>query len=310
MAELGCFVNVVESDSTFTFIPIKSKAVNILLTTKNDDDNPIDTIIYGLTPIPKYKRRFASDMSPSGINYDNELFDKIAIKLAEILNFGVNKMSVQQAMMMLTRVFSVRHLESLYYRIMDKDDIIYNNIDLQFKSVMVMLKLTKSFELTITAEGGKLLYVDRTYALWELDYRKYKLMPVKAVEYKITLNSVTEDADSERKMAAYVKYHYNRFAVISHGFGHYRLVPYQQVLNHAERTFATYNAIKKTKSDHSFVRLSKTLLNTNWQDFMNAVEYGKSMSECRNELFKSSKTNNPVKKHVNTLQLDEMSTVN
>nr|BEL13071.1 non-structural protein 2 [Rotavirus A] len=312
MAELACFCYPCDKDG-MSVSRYSRSAIKCMLNAKIDKANsslPYDTLVYGLAPPPIYKKRFNDGNNSRGMNFDTEMYDKVADLITKILN-GV-KIGKDKASEIMNVPISVRHMENLIRRIENTDDIISDDPNLITKSVLIAMGLIKDQELTITAEGGDIVFQNAGFTMWKLDYKSHILMPISDpnfIEYKITLNH-TEPIDDKivKELVAELRWQYNKFAVITHGKGHYRVVRYSTVANHADRVFSTYRAIQKRNPSHKFNELDSRVIWINWAAFTKSMLNGMKLDDSKRLLFTKMKPNDTSFKGVTSeRKIDEVS---
>lgn len=312
MAELACFCYPCDKDG-MSVSRYSRSAIKCMLTAKIDKSNsslPYDTLVYGLAPPPMYKKRFNDGNNSRGMNFDTEMYDKVADLITKILN-GI-KIGREKASEIMNAPISVRHMENLIRRIENSDDVISDDPNLITKSVLIAMGLIKDPELTITAEGGDIVFQNAGFTMWKLDYKSHILMPISDpnfIEYKITLNHI-EPIDDKivKELVAELRWQYNKFAVITHGKGHYRVVRYSTVANHADRVFSTYKAIQKRNPSYKFNELDSRIIWINWAAFTKSMLNGMKLDDSKKLLFTKMKPNDtPFKGVTSERKLDEVS---
>nr|AYV64401.1 nonstructural protein 2 [Rotavirus A] len=312
MAELACFCYPCDREGA-SVARYSRSAIKCMLSAKIDKSNssqPYDTLVYGLAPPPIYKKRFNDGNNSRGMNFDTDMYDKVADLLVQILN-GI-KIGKDKAAEIMAVPISVRHLENLIHRIENKDDTLSADPNLITKSVLIAMGLIKDCELTTTAEGGDIVFQNQGFTMWKLDYKSHVLMPItdpNFIEYKITLNH-TDPIDDKivKELVAELRWQYNKFAVITHGKGHYRVVRYSTVANHADRVYSTFKSIQKRNPSYKFNELDIRVVWTNWAAFVKSMLNGMKLDDSKRLLFTKMKPNESPFKGVTTeRKLDEVS---
>ncbi|BAT21084.1 NSP2 protein [Rotavirus A] len=314
MAELACFCYPCDTDGK-SVAKYNRNAIKCMLTAKIDkskQDKVYNTIIYGFAPPPIYKKRFNDGNNSRGMNFDTEMYDKVADLIVQILN-GI-KIGKDKASEIMNVPISVRHMENLINRIENKDDVLSDDPNLITKAVLIAMGLVKEEEQTITAEGGEIVFQNHGFTMWKLDYKSHVLMPIvdpNFVEYKITLNSDKPLEDKVvKELVSELRWQYNKFAVITHGKGHYRVVRYSSVANHADRVHATYKSIIKKNTSHKFNELDSRVVWTNWAAFTRSMVNGMKLEDAKRLLFTKMRPNDSAFKGVTSeRKIDEVSLI-
>nr|WLO36061.1 NSP2 [Rotavirus A] len=314
MAELACFCYVSSvNDGVLVFKPYNRNAIRCMLAArpiKEKENDNYDSIVYGIAPKPKYKRRFYYAGNARGINYDTDMYTDVSNLIVSVLNSA--KIQPQNEAV-LESIVSVRHLENLVKRMNDNQDILHHDKRMLGLAVMIALNITTIAETTPTAEGGEIVYQDQYFTMWKLTYNDHKLMPIQDtefIEYKITLNdTVPIPQDASKYFASMLRYNYNRYTLITHGKGHYRLVRNNSLFNHAERVFATYRNIIKHNPNYKFENLDVNIVYPNWTAFVQAMIQGNKLDDCKRQLTQKVKFSRDVRVETAARQIDEISNV-
>nr|BCY23777.2 non-structural protein 2 [Rotavirus A] len=315
MAELACFCFPTQDGDSCKFSPCKRLAIQCMLTAKVEKsmlDKYYNTIVYGIAPPPQFKRRFNNGDNSRGMNYNTEMFDAVAELLCNSLNAAkIQKTDLQSLM---SRTLSVRHLENLVLRSRNNQDILFHSKELLLKSVLIAVGVSKDLEMTQTSEGGEIVFQNGSYTMWKLSYKDHQLMPItdpNFVEYKITLNKDGPVADqSVKELVSELRWQYNKFAVITHGKGHYRVVKYSTITNHADRVYATYKSNQKVDPNTNFITLDQRIVWANWYAFISSMKQGNSVDVCKKLLFQKIKNDKGQLKGLSTeRKFDEVSNV-
>ncbi|ABF50117.1 NSP2, partial [Rotavirus A] len=272
MAELACFCYPHLENDSYKFIPFNNLAIKCMLTAKvekKDQDKFYNSIIYGIAPPPQFKKRYNTNDNSRGMNYETAMFNKVAVLICEALNSI--KVTQSDVASVLSRIVSVRHLENLVLRRENHQDVLFHSKELLLKSVLIAIGHSKEIETTATAEGGEIVFQNAAFTMWKLTYLEHKLMPIldqNFIEYKITLNEDKPISESHvKELIAELRWQYNKFAVITHGKGHYRVVKYSSVANHADRVYATFKSNNKNGGPLEFNLLDQRIIWQNWYAF-------------------------------------------
>ncbi|AGF92000.1 NTPase, partial [Rotavirus A] len=315
MAELACFCYPHLENDSYKFIPFNNLAIKCMLTAKvekKDQDKFYNSIIYGIAPPPQFKKRYNTNDNSRGMNYENAMFNKVAMLICEALNSI--KVTQSDVASVLSRVVSVRHLENLVLRRENHQDVLFHSKELLLKSVLIAIGHSKEIETTATAEGGEIVFQNAAFTMWKLTYLEHKLMPIldqNFIEYKITVNEDKPISESHvKELIAELRWQYNKFAVITHGKGHYRVVKYSSVANHADRVYATFKSNNKNGGPLEFNLLDQRIIWQNWYAFTSSMKQGNNLDVCKKLLFKKMKReSNPFKGLSTDRKMDEVSQV-
>ncbi|ANC33574.1 NSP2, partial [Rotavirus G3] len=282
-----------ENDS-YKFIPFNSLAIKCMLTAKvdkRDMDKFYNSIIYGIAPPPQFKKRYNTNDNSRGMNFETSMFTKVAMLICEALN----SLKITQADVanVLSHVVSVRHLENLVLRRENHQDVLFHSKDLLIKSVLIAIGQSKEIETTATAEGGEVVFQNTAFTMWKLTYLDHQLMPIldqNFIEYKVTVNEDKPISDVHiKELVAELRWQYNKFAVITHGKGHYRVVKYSSVANHADRVYATFKSNNKSGISSDFNLLDQRIIWQNWYAFTSSMKQGNTLDVCKKLLFQKMK---------------------
>lgn len=279
---------------------------------KKDQDKFYNSIIYGIAPPPQFKKRYNTNDNSRGMNYENAMFNKVAMLICEALNSI--KVTQSDVASVLSRVVSVRHLENLVLRRENHQDVLFHSKELLLKSVLIAIGHSKEIETTATAEGGEIVFQNAAFTMWKLTYLEHKLMPIldqNFIEYKITVNEDKPVSESHvKELIAELRWQYNKFAVITHGKGHYRVVKYSSVANHADRVYATFKSNNKNGGLLEFNLLDQRIIWQNWYAFTSSMKQGNTLDVCKKLLFqKMKRESNPFKGLSTDRKMDEVSQV-
>nr|UQJ70077.1 non-structural protein 2 [Rotavirus A]UQJ70089.1 non-structural protein 2 [Rotavirus A]UQJ70503.1 non-structural protein 2 [Rotavirus A]UQJ70515.1 non-structural protein 2 [Rotavirus A]UQJ70575.1 non-structural protein 2 [Rotavirus A] len=315
MAELACFCYPQLENDSYKFIPFNNLAIKCMLTAKvekKDQDKFYNSIIYGIAPPPQFKKRYNTNDNSRGMNYENAMFNKVAMLICEALNSI--KVTQSDVASVLSRVVSVRHLENLVLRRENHQDVLFHSKELLLKSVLIAIGHSKEIETTATAEGGEIVFQNAAFTMWKLTYLEHKLMPIldqNFIEYKITVNEDKPVSESHvKELIAELRWQYNKFAVITHGKGHYRVVKYSSVANHADRVYATFKSNNKNGGLLEFNLLDQRIIWQNWYAFTSSMKQGNTLDVCKKLLFqKMKRESNPFKGLSTDRKMDEVSQV-
>ncbi|AGF92004.1 NTPase, partial [Rotavirus A] len=315
MAELACFCYPHLENDSYRFIPFNNLAIKCMLTAKvekKDQDKFYNSIIYGIAPPPQFKKRYNTNDNSRGMNYETAMFNKVAVLICEALNSI--KVTQSDVASVLSRVVSVRHLENLVLRRENHQDVLFHSKELLLKSVLIAIGHSKEIETTATAEGGEIVFQNAAFTMWKLTYLEHKLMPIldqNFIEYKITVNEDKPISESHvKELIAELRWQYNKFAVITHGKGHYRVVKYSSVANHADRVYATFKSNNKNGGPLEFNLLDQRIIWQNWYAFTSSMKQGNTLDVCKKLLFqKMKRESNPFKGLSTDRKMDEVSQV-
>nr|UHH90640.1 nonstructural protein 2 [Human rotavirus A] len=315
MAELACFCYPHLENDSYKFIPFNSLAIKCMLTAKvdkKDQDKFYNSIIYGIAPPTQFKKRYNTSDNSRGMNYETPMFNKVAALICEALNSI--KVTQSNIASVLSKVVSVRHLENLVLRKENHQDVLFHSKELLLKSVLIAIGHSKEIETTATAEGGEIVFQNAAFTMWKLTYLEHKLMPIldqNFIEYKITVNEDKPISESHvKELIAELRWQYNKFAVITHGKGHYRVVKYSSVANHADRVYATFKSINKSGSMMEFNLLDQRIIWQNWYAFTSSMKQGNTLEICKKLLFQKMKRESNSFKGLSTdRKMDEVSQI-
>nr|AQX77747.1 NTpase NSP2 [Rotavirus A] len=314
MTELACFCYRLENDS-YKFIPFNNFAIKCMWTAKvekKDQDKFYNSIIYGIAPPPQFKKRYNTNDNSRGMNYETAMFNKVAVLICEALNSI--KVTQSDVASVLSRVVSVRHLENLVLRRENHQDVLFHSKELLLKSVLIAIGHSKEIETTATAEGGEIVFQNAAFTMWKLTYLEHKLMPIldqNFIEYKITVNEDKPISESHvKELIAELRWQYNKFAIITHGKGHYRVVKYSSVANHADRVYATFKSNNKNGGPLEFNLLDQRIIWQNWYAFTSSMKQGNTLDVCKKLLFQKMKRESyPFNRLSTDRKMDEVSQV-
>ncbi|BBA68502.1 non-structural protein 2 [Rotavirus A] len=315
MAELACFCYPHLENDSYKFIPFNSLAIKCMLTAKVDKkdlDKFYNSIIYGIAPPPQFRKRYNTNDNSRGMNFETQMFTKVAMLVCEALNSL--KITQTDVANVLSRVVSVRHIENLVLRKENPQDILFHSKDLLIKSVLIAIGQSKEIETTATAEGGEIVFQNTAFTMWKLTYLDHQLMPIldqNFIEYKVTLNEDKPISDEHvKELVAELRWQYNKFAVITHGKGHYRVVKYSSVANHADRVYATFKNNNKSGISSDFNLLDQRIIWQNWYAFTSSMKQGNTLDVCKRLLFQKMKQEkNPFRGLSTDRKMDEVSQV-
>nr|WCN84988.1 NSP2 [Rotavirus A] len=279
---------------------------------KKDQDKFYNSIVYGIAPPPQFKKRYNTNDNSRGMNYETAMFNKVAVLICEALNSI--KVTQSDVASVLSRVVSVRHLENLVLRRENHQDVLFHSKELLLKSVLIAIGHSKEIETTATAEGGEIVFQNAAFTMWKLTYLEHKLMPIldqNFIEYKITVNEDKPISESHvKELIAELRWQYNKFAVITHGKGHYRVVKYSSVANHADRVYATFKSNNKNGGPLEFNLLDQRIIWQNWYAFTSSMKQGNTLDVCKKLLFqKMKRESNPFKGLSTDRKMDEVSQI-
>nr|BBB44502.1 nonstructural protein 2 [Porcine rotavirus C] len=310
MAELACFVSFSLTEDKVKWFPINKKAIKTMLCAKVEKDqrsNYYDTILYGVATPPEFKNRFKTS-ERYGLDYESEQYSEVATLLADTLNM-VSMPTEKFQFDIVKTVIQVRHLENLLLRIKDTDDILNENIKLRVKAVMIACNLVNETETTPLTESNNVVYQDSFFTITRLDYSNHKLLPLMADEYKITINTKTDIPDRDQTaFAAYIKYNFNKFAAISHGKRHWRLVQHSQLMSHAERLDRKIRSDKKHGRQFSYDDGDMAFVHPGWKACIGQLCGGTTFEVAKTSLY-SVKTSKTVRTAANKIESDLISMV-
>ncbi|AGJ74776.1 nonstructural protein NSP2 [Human rotavirus A] len=315
MAELACFCYPHLENDSYKFIPFNNLAITCMLTAKvekKDQDKFYNSIIYGIAPPPQFRKRYNTNDNSRGMNYETAMFNKVAVLICEALNSI--KVTQSDVASVLSRVVSVRHLENLVLRRENHQDVLFHSKELLLKSVLIAIGHSKEIETTATAEAGEIVFQNAAFTMWKLTYLEHKLMPIldqNFIEYKITVNEDKPISESHvKELIAELRWQYNKFAVITHGKGHYRVVKYSSVANHADRVYATFRSNNKNGGPLEFNLLDQRIIWQNSYAFTSSMKQGNALDVCKKLLFqKMKRESNPFKGLSTDRKMDEVSQV-
>nr|AUV48615.1 NSP2 [Human rotavirus A] len=315
MAELACFCYPHLENDSYKFIPFNNLAIKCMLTAKvekKDQDKFYNSIIYGIAPPPQFKKRYNTNDNSRGMNYETAMFNKVAVLICEALNSI--KVTQSDVANVLSSLVSVRHLENLVLRRENHQDVLFHSKELLLKSVLIAIDHSKEIETTATAEGGEIVFQNAAFTMWKLAYLEHKLMPPldqNFIEYKITVNEDKPISESHvKELIAELRWQYNKFAVITHAKGHYRVVKYSSVANHADRVYATFQSNNKNGGPLEFNLLDQRIIWQNWYAFTSSMKQGNTLDVCKKLLFqKMKRESNPFKGLSTDRKIDEVSQV-
>ncbi|AYE54357.1 NSP2 [Bat rotavirus] len=315
MAELACFCYPHLENDSYKFIPFNSLAIKCMLAAKvekKDMDKFYNSIIYGIAPPPQFRKRYNTNDNSRGMNFESEMFIKVASLVCEALNSI--KVTQTDISSVLSRVVSVRHLENLVLRRENCQDVLFHSKELLIKSTLIAIGQSKEIETTATAEGGEVVFQNAAFTMWKLNYLDHTLMPIldsNFVEYKITLNEDKPISDIHvKELVSELRWQYNKFAAITHGKGHYRIVKYSSVANHADRVYATFRNNAKLSMNNDFNLLDQRIIWQNWYAFTSSMKQGNALDVCKKLLFQKMKQDKNSFKGLSTdRRMDEVSQV-
>nr|QUD20587.1 non-structural protein 2 [Rotavirus C] len=310
MAELACFVSFSLTEDKVKWFPINKKAIKTMLCAKVDKDqrsNYYDTVLYGVATPPEFKNRFKTN-ERHGLNYESPEFSEVASLLAEVLNM-VSMPTEKFSFDMVKTTVQVRHLENLLARIKDPDDILSENVKLRVKSVMIACNLVNEIETTPLTESNDIVYQDAYFTVTRLDYTKHKILPLTTDEYKITINTKTDIPERDQTaFAAYLRYNYNKYAAISHGKRHWRLVLHSQLMSHAERLDRKIKSDKKHGRQFVYDDGDVAFIHPGWKACVGQLCGGTTFEVAKTSLY-SVKTSKTVRTATNKIESDLISMV-
>nr|ANS59535.1 NSP2 [Rotavirus A] len=315
MAELACFCYPHPENDGYKFVPFNSLAIKCMLSAKvekKDSDKFYNSIVYGIAPPPQFKKRYNTSDNSRGMNFESVMFIKVANLVCEALNSV--KITQSELSAILGKIVSVRHLENLVIRKENEQDVLFHSKELLIKSTLIAMGMIKEIETTATAEGGEIVFQNAAFTMWKLTYLDHQLMPIldqNFVEYKITVNEDKPIADNYAKeLVSELRWQYNKFAVITHGKGHYRVVKYSSVANHADRVYATFKNNTKSNSQMDFNLLDQRIIWPNWFAFTSSMKQGNNLDVCKRLLFQKMKLEKNFFKGVSAdRKMDEVSQI-
>nr|ADR73053.1 NSP2 [Rotavirus A bat/4852/Kenya/2007]ART66875.1 NSP2 [Rotavirus A] len=315
MAELACFCYPHPENDGYKFVPFNSLAIKCMLSAKvekKDSDKFYNSIVYGIAPPPQFKKRYNTSDNSRGMNFESAMFIKVANLVCEALNSV--KITQSELSAILGKIVSVRHLENLVIRKENEQDVLFHSKELLIKSTLIAMGMIKEIETTATAEGGEIVFQNAAFTMWKLTYLDHQLMPIldqNFVEYKITVNEDKPIADNYAKeLVSELRWQYNKFAVITHGKGHYRVVKYSSVANHADRVYATFKNNTKSNSQMDFNLLDQRIIWPNWFAFTSSMKQGNNLDVCKRLLFQKMKLEKNFFKGVSAdRKMDEVSQI-
>nr|QJC69031.1 NSP2 [Rotavirus A] len=315
MAELACFCYPTPENDSYRFTPCQRLAIKCMLTAKVDKtmlDKYYNTIVYGIAPPPQFKKRFNNGENSRGMNFDTVMFDKVANLMCNVLN--ATKVQKNELQSIMSKPISVRHLENLVMRIENQQDVLHHSKELMHKAVLIAIGLSKENETTATAEGGDIVFQNSSFTMWKLTYKDHQLMPItdpNFIEYKVTVNKEGPIAEQAvKELVAELRWQYNKFAIITHGKGHYRVVRYTSIMNHAERVYATYKNTLKIDANFDFNMLDQRIMWQNWYAFTSSMKQGNTLEVCKKLLFQKMKPDKNAFKGLSAeRKMDEVSNV-
>nr|AUV48617.1 NSP2 [Human rotavirus A] len=313
MAELACFCYPHLENDSYKFIPFNNLAIKCMLTAKvekKDQDKFYNSIIYGIAPPPQFKKRYNTNDNSRGMNPETAMFNKVAVLLCEALNSI--KVTQSDVANVLSSLASVRHLENLVLRRENHQDVLFHSKELLLKSVLIAIDHSKEIETTATPEGGEIVFQNAAFTMWKLAYLEHKLMPPldqNFIEYKITVNEDKPISESHvKELIAELRWQYNKFAVITPAKGHYRVVKYSSVANHADRVYATFQSNNKNGGPLEFNLLDQRIIWHPWYAFTSSMKQGNTLDVCKKLLFqKMKRESNPFKGLSTDRKIDEVS---
>nr|BAM72709.1 non-structural protein 2 [Bovine rotavirus C] len=310
MAELACFVSFSLAEDKVKWFPINKKAIKTMLCArveKEQRSNYYDTVMYGIAPPPEFRNRFKTN-ERNGINYESVQFSRVADLLAEVLNM-VSMPTEKFSFDLVKTVIQVRHLENLLSRISDPDDILNENVKMKVKAVMIACNLVNEIEITPLTESNEIVYQDSYFTITKLDYMNHKILPLMADEYKITINTKADIPDRDQTaFAAYIRYNFNKYAVISHGKRHWRLVLHSQLMSHAERLDRKIKSDKKHGRQFTYDDGDMAFVHPGWKACIGQLYGGTTFDVAKTSLY-SIKTSKVVRTAANKIESDLISMV-
>nr|UHS71853.1 MAG: nonstructural protein NSP2 [Rotavirus sp.] len=310
MAELACFVSFSLTEDKVKWFPINKKAIKTMLCAKVDKDqrgNYYDTILYGVATPPEFRSRFKTS-ERHGLDYESDQYSEVANLLADTLNM-VSMPTEKFQFDIVKTVVQVRHLENLLLRIKDTDDILNENMKLRVKAVMIACNLVNETETTPLTESNDIVYQDSYFTVTRLDYSNHKLLPLMADEYKITINTKTDIPERDQTaFAAYLRYNFNRFAAISHGKCHWRLVLHSQLMSHAERLDRKIKTDRKHGRQFAYNDGDMAFVHPGWKACIGQLCGGTTFDVAKTSLY-NVKTSKTVRTAASKIESDLISMV-
>nr|AMD82096.1 NSP2 [Rotavirus C] len=310
MAELACFVSFSLTEDKVRWFPINKKAIKTMLCAKvekSQRSNYYDTVLFGIAPPPEYRNRFKTS-ERHGLDYESDEFGEVANLLAEVLNM-VSMPTEKFSFDMVKTTVQVRHLENLLTRIKDTNDILNENVKLKVKAVMIACNLVNEIETTPLTESNEIVYQDPYFTVTKLDYTNHKILPLTTDEYKITINTKTDIPESDQTaFAAYLRYNYNKYAAISHGKRHWRLVLHSQLMSHAERLDRKIKSDKKHGRQFVYDDGDVAFIHPGWKACVGQLCGGTTFEVAKTSLY-SVKTSKTVRTATNKIESDLISMV-
>nr|QGH58924.1 nonstructural RNA-binding protein 2 [Rotavirus C]QGH58925.1 nonstructural RNA-binding protein 2 [Rotavirus C] len=310
MAELACFVSFSLTEDKVKWFPINKKAIKTMLCAKVDKSqrsNYYDTVLFGVATPPEFRNRFKTS-ERYGLDYESDQYSEVATLLAEVLNM-VSMPTEKFSFDIVKTVVQVRHLENLLTRIKDTDDILNENVKLRVKAVMIASNLVNEIETTPLTESNDIVYQDSYFTVTKLDYSNHKILPLMADEYKITINTKTDIPERDQTaFAAYLRYNYNKFAAISHGKRHWRLVLHSQLMSHAERLDRKIKSDKKHGRQFAYDDGDMAFVHPGWKACIGQLCGGTTFDVAKTSLY-SVKTSKTVRTATSKIESDLISMV-
>nr|AWN08085.1 non structural protein 2 [Rotavirus C] len=310
MAELACFVSFSLTEDKVRWFPINKKAIKAMLCAKVERDqrsNYYDTVLFGIAPPPEFRNRFKTT-ERHGLDYECDEFGEVANLLAEVLNM-VSMPTEKFSFDIVKTTIQVRHLENLLTRIKDTDDILNENVKLKVKAVMIACNLVNEIETTPLTESNEIVYQDSYFTVTKLDYTNHKILPLTTDEYKITINTKTDIPEHDQTaFAAYLRYNYNKYAAISHGKRHWRLVLHSQLMSHAERLDRKIRSDKKHGRQFAYDDGDVAFIHPGWKACVGQLCGGTTFEVAKASLY-SVKTSKTVRTATNKIESDLISMV-
>nr|QGH58922.1 nonstructural RNA-binding protein 2 [Rotavirus C] len=310
MAELACFVSFSLTEDKVKWFPINKKAIKTMLCAKVDKSqrsNYYDTVLFGVATPPEFRSRFKTS-ERYGLDYESDQYSEVANLLAEVLNM-VSMPTEKFSFDIVKTVVQVRHLENLLTRIKDTNDILNENMKLKVKAVMIACNLVNEIETTPLTESNDIVYQDPYFTVTKLDYTNHKLLPLMADEYKITINTKTDIPERDQTaFAAYLRYNFNKFAAISHGKRHWRLVLHSQLMSHAERLDRKIKSDKKHGRQFLYDDGDMAFVHPGWKACIGQLCGGTTFDVAKTSLY-SVKTSKTVRTATSKIESDLISMV-
>lgn len=269
---MAMIASLVYLDESENFVPYTTKAVKYVLVgyfkrQKDPCFTPVQTPLYG--PGPNQSIVGPLRRVKCWITYA-----KVVQMLADGLNTVIQHKPDRSKIFEV--IVSLRALESVFMRTQDPDDVITRDPKILIQTIAIHARLTKTQELTITSEGGEVVYQNEKLTMMKLDYPNYKLTDNKDVEYKITWNAEVDVASGRETfdMAGRCTYHFNSYIVISHGLGHWRVVPRESFNFHMQRM---RDVFEKRRID--YIEMCPHLTDFKWSAVMGAIKQNARISE-------------------------------